>query len=238
MATSLATGRAGLTLPRRSPGFRRANHLHGPTPSPRLLDRPEPARPQSLGVRFVGTDPTGRHLATSPWRAAAGLATVDEVHGWSRPVFVPVDGEVVVAHDGERDRQRLVPVADLLASFLFRPLRHRANPIALAGNHAVIASDRGAAFLAHFRAGSLQVSVGDQITAGQPIAEIGNSGNTVLPHVHFHMLDAPDLSAGRPIPFAIRHWQHWDGERWINRDGTELPTKRIRLRHLGPAETT
>ena len=40
--------------------------------------------------------------------------------------------------------------------------------------------------LAHLRENSLLVKQGDTIKEGQPIAKVGNSGNTTEPHLHIH----------------------------------------------------
>jgi hypothetical protein len=60
--------------------------------------------------------------------------------------------------------------------------------------------------LAHLRAGSLRVKVGDQVACGQPLAECGNAGNTSEPHVHVQVQDAPDYSDEvKTFPIAFRH---------------------------------
>lgn len=38
--------------------------------------------------------------------------------------------------------------------------------------------------MAHLSPGSIQVKVGDHVNVGQPIAKVGNSGNTTEPHLH------------------------------------------------------
>jgi hypothetical protein len=45
------------------------------------------------------------------WRYLTGRLHSRDVSGWARPVLSPVDGEVVVGHDSEPDRDRLVPGA-------------------------------------------------------------------------------------------------------------------------------
>jgi murein DD-endopeptidase MepM/ murein hydrolase activator NlpD len=38
--------------------------------------------------------------------------------------------------------------------------------------------------MAHLSPGTIQVKVGDHVTSGQPLAKVGNSGNTTEPHLH------------------------------------------------------
>ena len=51
--------------------------------------------------------------------------------------------------------------------------------------------------LAHLRQNSLQVSVGDRVHAGQPVAQVGNSGNTDEPHLHLQIQNRPQLDAAQ-----------------------------------------
>ena len=69
--------------------------------------------------------------------------------------------------------------------------------------------DTVVAVLAHLRRGSLQVAPGDRVTAGQVLAECGNSGNSSDPHVHFQLMDRPSILTARGLPFR---WQYRDEE--------------------------
>lgn len=72
------------------------------------------------------------------------------------------------------------------------------------GNHIVQDIGNGNyAFYAHLQPGSLQVKVGDQLTTGQVIAALGNSGNSDAPHLHFHVMSTPDPLRSNGLPFVI-----------------------------------
>ena len=80
------------------------------------------------------------------------------------------------------------------------------------GNH--IVQDIGGgnyAFYAHLKTGSLQVKPGDQLTKGQVIAQLGNTGNTDAPHLHFHVMDTPDPLRSNGLPFVLENYR-LDGE--------------------------
>jgi murein DD-endopeptidase MepM/ murein hydrolase activator NlpD len=55
----------------------------------------------------------------------------------------------------------------------------------------------------HLHPGSLTVKVGDVVKAGAPLAEIGNTGPSLGPHLHFGLYSKPDPSAGRSLPFVL-----------------------------------
>jgi hypothetical protein len=72
------------------------------------------------------------------------------------------------------------------------------------GNHIVQdIGDGNYAFYAHLKTGSLKVKVGDQLSAGQVIASLGNTGNTDAPHLHFHVMSTPDPLRSNGLPFVF-----------------------------------
>ena len=72
------------------------------------------------------------------------------------------------------------------------------------GNHIVQdIGDGNYAFYAHLKTGSVKVKEGDQLTSGQVIASLGNTGNSDAPHLHFHVMSTPDPLRSNGLPFAI-----------------------------------
>ena len=63
--------------------------------------------------------------------------------------------------------------------------------------------DGNYAFYAHLKTGSVKVKVGDQLTTGQVIASLGNTGNTDAPHLHFHVMSTPDPLRSNGLPFVF-----------------------------------
>lgn len=151
---------------------------------------------------------------------------------FGRPVLAPFYGVVVEVRGSSRDHlTRLSPVGliYMLAEGLVRSL---GTPRHLLGNYVLLRADTdGAAaelgadetvtdgrsdgavvaVLAHLRRGSLQVSPGDRVSAGQQVAECGNSGSSSDPHVHFQLMDSADITTARGLPFE---WEYVadDGE--------------------------
>jgi len=59
------------------------------------------------------------------------------------------------------------------------------------------------ALYAHIHPNSFFVKVGDIVKEGDPLALVGNSGNSTSPHLHFQISDGTDfLSNG--IPFVLK----------------------------------
>ncbi|AYN43866.1 M23 family metallopeptidase [Streptomyces dangxiongensis] len=54
------------------------------------------------------------------------------------------------------------------------------------GNHVFIDTGTEIVKLAHLRRGTVTVTTGDPVRAGQVLGEVGNSGNSTEPHLHIH----------------------------------------------------
>jgi murein DD-endopeptidase MepM/ murein hydrolase activator NlpD len=47
------------------------------------------------------------------------------------------------------------------------------------------------------------VVAGDRVRRGQVLGKVGNSGNSVAPHLHFHVMDGPSPLASNGLPYRI-----------------------------------
>jgi peptidase M23-like protein len=99
-----------------------------------------------------------------------------------------------------------------------------------AGNHVVQdIGDGNYALYAHLKTGSVKVKPGDRLTTGQVIANLGNTGNTDAPHLHFHVMSTPDPLMANGIPFEFKSFKldgrlaSMDGLGNLLDDGTAAP---------------
>jgi len=72
------------------------------------------------------------------------------------------------------------------------------------GNHVIL--DLGGsnyALYAHLKPGSVAVHDGQRVTRGQVIGLVGNSGNTIAPHLHFQLMDHPVSLAANGLPYEV-----------------------------------
>jgi murein DD-endopeptidase MepM/ murein hydrolase activator NlpD len=59
------------------------------------------------------------------------------------------------------------------------------------------------AFFAHLKPGSLRVKLGDHVKRGQIIAQLGNTGQSDAPHLHFHVMDGTSPLDANGLPFVF-----------------------------------
>jgi hypothetical protein len=162
-------------------------------------------------IDFVGVDQHQRTADRRDWRTLLSTEPVERFFAYGRPLLAPADGIVVQVHDGEIDHVGRRSQLTLVPYALGQAARLRQGAAALAGNHLVIALRQSGVFvvLAHLRTGSLRVAAGEEVTAGQHVADCGNSGNSTQPHVHVQVMDGPDAAGARGVPMAFRRFREW-----------------------------
>ncbi|RII12003.1 Glycyl-glycine endopeptidase ALE-1 precursor [Streptomyces sp. YIM 130001] len=127
--------------------------------------------------------------------------------GFGSPLYAVADATVVAMSDGRRDHLSRNSVIGFLYVLLAEgELRGLLGPDRVLGNHVILDLGDGLyAAYAHVQRGSIPVRAGDRVAAGQLLGRCGNSGNTTEPHLHFQLMDGPDLDTARGRPFRWRN---------------------------------
>jgi hypothetical protein len=63
------------------------------------------------------------------------------------------------------------------------------------------------ALYAHMQPGSLKVHQGDKVHLGQIIGLVGDTGNSIVPHLHFQVMAGPSSLGANGLPYEISHFQ-------------------------------
>jgi hypothetical protein len=111
---------------------------------------------------------------------------------WNEPVFAAFKGEVIAAEDGWSDRLRINAIWQVIRATFLQRAPEPSDLRPLLGNYLLIQGDAGVALYAHLRKGSILVRKGQTVEAGEHLASVGNSGNSTMPHLHFHVMDRAD----------------------------------------------
>ena len=140
-----------------------------------------------------------RYVSHSPlpyskglWRHFAGRLKSEDCYSWGELVFAPFSGEVLAVGDGWADRVSLNLFPDLIRTRYFPRNATPEDYRPLTGNYILLKGAFGVALFAHLRCGSLRVAKGQMVVTGELLGEVGNSGNSSMPHLHFHVMDCGD----------------------------------------------
>ena len=110
------------------------------------------------------------------------------------PVFAACDGVVEEVFDGLEDTDDATDLAAIEAQY--------GEHARIDGNHVLIRHPGGELSLyAHLQKGSVSVSAGETVQAGQPIGRVGSSGSSWTPHLHFHVMRDGIEGPGVPVRF-------------------------------------
>ncbi|PAV28203.1 metalloendopeptidase [Virgibacillus profundi] len=112
----------------------------------------------------------------------------ESYYAFGKEVVAPLDGVVVSTENDISDNKPSVDTNEE------KPL----------GNHVIIEHENNEySVIAHLKKGSLEVSEGDEISAGDLLGLAGNSGNSSEPHIHFHVADGPDWKEASSIRIKL-----------------------------------
>jgi murein DD-endopeptidase MepM/ murein hydrolase activator NlpD len=184
---------------------------------------------------FVGVDPGSRTIRTfRPGLLHYLLRGVrlQDFYGWGQPIFSASAGIVVQAEDGWPERDPVHPIRDLAERVrnarTFRT-QGSADLRLLTGNFIILETGDGYAVYAHAQIGSVVVSPGDKVIPGQHLANVGHSGNSTAPHLHFQIMDGPDPWKAQGIPCGFREYEVFHEGAWhVVQNGIPRATDRIR----------
>jgi hypothetical protein len=143
---------------------------------------------QRYAVDWEQTDAAGRIYA-GPREKLESYAI------FGQPVLAVADALVVSVIDGEPEQT---------------PGNYPTNiPLDKADGNAVIL-DLGAhryALYAHMQPGSIKVRSGEKVHLGQVIGLVGDTGNSIVPHLHFQVTDGPYSLSSNGLPYEISEFQ-------------------------------
>ncbi|MEB2302010.1 M23 family metallopeptidase [Lysinibacillus xylanilyticus] len=112
----------------------------------------------------------------------------ENFYAFDEDIVAPADGKIVKVVDGIKDN---VP--------------GEMDERNAAGNYVVIEhANNEFSMIAHFKKNSILVKSGDVVTEGQLIGKCGNSGNSSEPHIHFQVMDSPEIGYGKSIRILFK----------------------------------
>jgi hypothetical protein len=134
---------------------------------------------------------------------------------YRKPVLAVAGAKVVALQDGLEDNH-----PGHVGAEAFHLTRDT-----IGGNFIVL--DLGNGYFAqymHLRPGSLRVKLNERVRRGEVIAEVGSSGSSFEPHLHFQVTDSAMPIEGEGVPYVIDAFETVDGGQRM-RHAMEMPLK-------------
>ena len=140
--------------------------------------------PERYAIDFVKVDKAGELSKGDGKRNA-------DYFGFGAPVLAVADATVVDVYDELADAPPQQPLPP--------PTLPNAG-----GNHVILDLGGGVwAMYGHLKASSIRVRAGDRVKAGEVIAQLGNNGNSDLPHLHFQLMDSRNFALSQGVPYVF-----------------------------------
>lgn len=146
----------------------------------------------------------------------AGGGRLEDHYSWDQPIYATAGGKVAyVCFD----------MPDIAPGQVPDPRMFRDDARRLLGNAVAVSHANGEfSYFAHLQQASLAVNEGEMIRRGQLIGRVGNSGQSPGPHLHFHLMEGPNLFIDRGLPVRFSHF--WAGGQYFETPMT-IPTRMI-----------
>lgn len=143
--------------------------------------------------------------------------SVNDCYCWGEKIYAPCDGEVVYVENNYYERKRVHSLTDgfiaIKNSFFFNEKKHNFNK--LVGNCIILKCfDNNYMVFAHLQKKSVQVHLNDILEKGTHIANVGHSGNSMFPHLHFHIMDSLNIQNANGIPCLFEEYEIYKNGEW------------------------
>jgi hypothetical protein len=170
--------------------------------------------PQRFAIDWAMLDARNRAWVGDPSKLTSYI-------GYGQPEIAAARGVVVSSVDGIKDNTPQGTLEDL------------PTITETVGNHVIlrIAPNRFLLY-GHMQRGSVRVKVGQRVRVGQLLGQVGNSGNSSTPHLHFQVLTQPTFFPSDSVPYTFRRFDLiGQAEPFTDEDLALRPTGSIQVTH-------
>ena len=145
----------------------------------------------------------------------------ESYYAYGQEVLAPADGTVFEVRDGIDDTSIAQFAADP-SNMMKRiveyqtKLRAQYGPRGTEGNIVIV--DHGNSeysVMVHLKKSSIRVKKGDRVKRGQVLAQVGQSGLSTEPHLHFEVVSDPDVFKQRGLPVFFYGLEDEEGPKFL-----------------------
>ncbi len=166
------------------------------------------ASSQEFAFDAVGAAVRGAESFTDP--STPNPKKLSDFAIWGRDVLAIGDGTVVDVADRFPEERMSDPAKVNTPGYtmsLIMELVERIGPgNSLAGNYITIDHGNGEfSMYCHLKEGSIRVKAGQKVAKGEVIGQVGNTGNSSEPHLHFQIMDSRDFFTANGLPVMFEN---------------------------------
>lgn len=170
----------------------------------------------------------------STLKYAMGRVRLNDCYCYGKPIYAPISGTVVESLDGHPERDPVNIFHDVSVALKNAATfdAEKDNLQEVGGNFVIIQGDEVCTLLAHMKKDSIKVSKGDIIKSGDLIGNVGHSGNSTAPHLHFQLMDGPNPVTAKGVPCCFKEYELYQNDNWVKiKNGIPKNKDRIRFLH-------
>ncbi len=174
-----------------------AHHLRVPLGDSKVQALGITANSNEFASDFIYVDAQGREYHDDARR-------LDNWFGYGKPIYAPGAGVVLATANDIPENW----FEDAKATKIGHPKLPAGQDPKDIGNFVLIDHQDGEySLLVHMKPGSVVVKPGERVQPGQPIGRIGFAGDSIFPHLHYSLMDGPEVfkAWGLPAYFSQFH---------------------------------
>jgi hypothetical protein len=167
-----------------------AHHLRVPLGDPKVQALGIAANSNEFASDLIYLDAQGREYHDDPRR-------LDNWYGYGQPIYAP-GGGVVLATANDVPENWFEDGNATKIGYPKLPANKDPKDI---GNFVLLDHQNGEySLLIHMKPGSVIVSRGDRVAQGQLVGRIGFAGDSIFPHLHYSLMDGPEVFKAWGLP--------------------------------------
>lgn len=153
---------------------------------------------------------------------------LNKCYCYKKEIYAPCAGTIIEIVDNFPEREKLSFYFDYRKA---KNNRSTSNVKSLTGNYIILKHSNGVyVAFCHLLPASITVSVGQVVKKGEILGRIGHSGNSMFPHLHFQLMDSPNISVAKGRPCAFEQYEVFKNGQWVKvYDSIPKSTDRIRF---------
>jgi len=185
-----------------------AHHLRVPLGQPEVQELGITANSNEFASDFIFVDEQGKPYHDDPRK-------LENWYSYGRPIYAPGAGVVMAAANDIPDNW----FKDAKAAGIGHPELAAGKDPKDIGNFVLIDHlDGEYSLLIHMKPRSVMVKAGDRVESGQAIGAIGFAGDSIFPHLHYALMDGPEVFKAWGLPAYFSHFQRIVGGRSVKVD--------------------